>query len=115
MKTLTLLALLFGACGGGDDDGTPFDSSHAFDSAPEFDSAPAMVDRPEEGITDFTGIRVFCATRAREREVLGDFITMWIRGNPQLEIVDKVVRQSSDAEFHCFSITLFYREVGTSS
>jgi len=59
---------------------------------------------------DFTGVKVFCATKAKEREALGDFVTMWIRGNPQLEIVAKVVRQSSDAEFHCFTIMLFYRE-----
>jgi hypothetical protein len=28
----------------------------------------------------------------------------------QLEIVDKTVTQSSDKEFHCLTITLFYRE-----
>jgi len=64
---------------------------------------------------DYTGVKVFCATKAREREALGDFITMWIRQNPQIEIVDKAVRQSSDAEFHCFTITLFYREVAGGS
>jgi hypothetical protein len=62
---------------------------------------------------DYTGVKLFCVTKAKEREVLGDFVTMWIRSNPQFEIVDKVVRQSSDAEFHCLTIMLFYREVGT--
>jgi len=62
---------------------------------------------------DFTGVKVFCATKAKEREALGDFVTTWIRGNPQLEVVGKAVRQSSDLEFHCFTIMLFYREVGS--
>lgn len=64
---------------------------------------------PHANAMSFTGAKVFCATKARERELLGDFITKWIRQNPQLEIVDTVVRQSSDADFHCLSITVFYR------
>lgn len=56
-------------------------------------------------------VKVFSASKAREREALGDVITAWIRNNPQLEVVEKVVTQSSDAEFHCLSITLFAREV----
>ncbi len=40
---------------------------------------------------------------------MGDAITKWLRENPGLEIVDKVVTQSSDKEFHCLTITLFYR------
>lgn len=60
---------------------------------------------------DYTGVKVFAATKAKEREVLGDFITMWIRNNPQFKVVDKVVRLSSDAEFHCLTIILFYNEI----
>jgi hypothetical protein len=59
---------------------------------------------------DYTGVKLFCATKAKEREAMGDFVTMWLRSNLQFEIVGKVVRQSSDAEFHCFTIILFYRD-----
>lgn len=55
-------------------------------------------------------MKVFSATRARDREVLGEVITEWISLHPEIEIVDKVVTQSSDAEFHCLAITIFYRE-----
>ncbi|MFO0649844.1 MAG: hypothetical protein U0326_26735 [Polyangiales bacterium] len=58
----------------------------------------------------FTGVKVFSATRAKDREELGEVITRWLRANPNLTIVDKVVTQSSDREFHCLTITLFYRE-----
>lgn len=56
----------------------------------------------------FKGVKVFSATKAKEREALGEQVTQWIRGNPNCEIVDKIVTQSSDSEFHCLTITLFY-------
>lgn len=62
----------------------------------------------------FTGVKVFSATRAKDRDELGESITRWLRDNAHLEIVDKVVTQSSDQEFHCLSITLFYRETKAS-
>jgi hypothetical protein len=55
------------------------------------------------------GVKVFSATKARDREVLGETITAWIRTHPEYEIFDKIVTQSSDAAFHCLAITLFYR------
>ena len=58
----------------------------------------------------FTGMKIFSTTLARDREVMGDTITRWVQENPQVEIVDKIVTQSSDKEFHCLTITLFYRE-----
>jgi len=58
----------------------------------------------------FTGVKVFSTTLARDRETMGDTITRWLRENSGLEIVDRVVTQSSDKEFHCLTITLFYRE-----
>ena len=61
------------------------------------------------GATNFTGIKVFSTTLARDREQMGETITKWIRDNPNAEIVDKEVTQSSDKEFHCLTITLFYR------
>jgi hypothetical protein len=61
------------------------------------------------GSNCFTGIKVFSTTLARDRETMGENITRWIKENPNAEIVDKVVTQSSDKEFHCLTITLFYR------
>ena len=58
----------------------------------------------------FTGVRVFSATKAKEREELGETITRWLRANADLDVVDKVVSQSSDDEFHCLSIVFFYRQ-----
>ena len=60
-------------------------------------------------MANVTGVKVFSATKAKEREGLGEQITEWIRGNPQMEIIDKIVTQSSDSEFHCLTITLFYK------
>jgi folate-dependent tRNA-U54 methylase TrmFO/GidA len=60
----------------------------------------------------FTGVKVFSTTLARDRDQLSDRITSWLHENPDLEIVDKVVTQSSDKEFHCLSLTFFYREKG---
>ena len=64
----------------------------------------------EVNAMDYTGVKLFCATKAKEREALGDYITMWLRDHPDLDITGKVVKQSSDAEFHCLTIALFYRE-----
>ncbi len=57
----------------------------------------------------FTGVKVFTTTLARDREAMGETITRWIAEHPELDVVDKAVRQSSDREFHCLSIVLFYR------
>jgi len=61
-------------------------------------------------VVAFTGMKIFSTTLARDREQMSDNITRWLHDNPQLEIVDKIVTQSSDKEFHCLTITLFYRE-----
>jgi hypothetical protein len=59
----------------------------------------------------FTGVKVFSATKARDREALGDVVTAWLRDPAQrgVEVVGHEVRLSSDREFHLLSITLFYR------
>jgi hypothetical protein len=57
----------------------------------------------------FTGVKVFSATKARDREELGESVTRWLQANADLEVVDRVVAQSSDSEFHCLTIVLFYR------
>ena len=57
----------------------------------------------------FTGVKVFSATKAKERDDLGEQVTRWLRANSDLEIVDRTVVQSSDNEFHCLTVVLFYR------
>lgn len=57
----------------------------------------------------FTGVKIFSATKAREREELGEQVTRWLRANQDLELVDRTVLQSSDDEFHCLTVVLFYR------
>lgn len=59
----------------------------------------------------FDGVKVFSATKARERVRLGEDITFWMRENPVLEVMEKIVTQSSDSEFHCLTITLFYKDL----
>ena len=61
-------------------------------------------------MANYTGVKIFSTTLARDREAMGENITRWLRENSHLEIVDKIVTQSSDKEFHCLTITLFYRE-----
>ena len=58
----------------------------------------------------FSGAKVFFATKARDRESLGEKITEWIRANPANRIVGKFVTQSSDSAFHCITVTLFYQQ-----
>ena len=54
------------------------------------------------------GVKVFSATKAREREFLGERVTDWIRAHPEHEMSDWVITQSSDREFHCLTIVLTY-------
>ncbi len=61
-------------------------------------------------INGYTGVKVFSATKAKERDEMGDLITRWLKANPGRDVVHRVVTQSSDKEFHCLTITLFYRE-----
>lgn len=63
----------------------------------------------------FTGVKVFSTTLARDRETMGETITKWLQNNPGVEVVDRVVTQSSDKEFHCLTVTLFYRQRETAS
>jgi hypothetical protein len=54
------------------------------------------------------GVKVFTATKAKERNYLGDTLTKWIRKRPDIEILNKTITQSSDNEYHCLTITLVY-------
>lgn len=56
----------------------------------------------------FNGVQVFTSTKREERNRLGEQVTDWLTANRNVRLVDKVVTQSSDSEFHCLSITLFY-------
>lgn len=60
-------------------------------------------------VAAFNGVKVFSATMFRQHHALGELVTQWIADNPNLTLVDRVVTQSSDEEFHCITITLFYR------
>jgi hypothetical protein len=63
-----------------------------------------------EGIvpSEFNGMKVFSATKARDRDQLGEKVTNWIKGQQgKAEVVGTRVMQSSDSEFHCLSIVLF--------
>ena len=60
----------------------------------------------------YTGVKVFTATKAVERERLGDALSAWLSADPSIEVVDTVVRQSSDHTFHCLSIVVFFRSRG---
>lgn len=57
----------------------------------------------------FDGVKVFSATMHRDRDRLGEQITDWIK-NANVDVVDKVVTQSSDEAYHCLAITVFYKE-----
>lgn len=56
----------------------------------------------------YNGAKVFSATKAHDRQGLGEKITDWLRTHPECEVVDTVVTQSSDEAFHCLAVTLFY-------
>ena len=71
-----------------------------------------MNDQPSgaKSINMFTGVKVFSATMAHDREILGDKVMAWIQKNPRRQIVQTVVTQSSDQAFHCLAITVFFSE-----
>ena len=57
----------------------------------------------------YNGVKVFSATKARDRAGLGERFTEWLETNPDFTVVNTVVTQSSDAEFHCLTFTVFYQ------
>ena len=56
----------------------------------------------------FEAIKVFSATMAKDREMLGEKVSDWIARNPKNQITSTVVAQSSDQAFHCTTIVVFY-------
>lgn len=67
----------------------------------------SLVVRPR---TAFNGVKVFTATQHHPRNDLGGKVTEWLAANPDAVPVEFVIRQSSDAAFHCVTIVLFYSE-----
>lgn len=65
-------------------------------------------------MNSFNGVKVFCATMIAQRQTLGEQVTAWLEEarttRPCFQIVDIVVRQSSDQAFHAISITVFFNE-----
>lgn len=59
--------------------------------------------------TEFTAVKVFSATKAKDRDALGERVTDWLRRRKPT-VVAREVLQSSDNEFHCLSLVFFYRE-----
>lgn len=52
--------------------------------------------------------KVFSATLARDRDALGERVSDFIRNEVPIKIVDRQVLLSSDSEFHCLVIVLWY-------
>jgi hypothetical protein len=71
------------------------------------------MENTEKQFGQLRGAKVFSATKAKEREELGEVVTRWVREHKDYEIIDKRVTQSSDCEFHCLTFTLFYQTKAT--
>lgn len=52
-------------------------------------------------------VKVFSATRHTERNSLGETVTAWLE-QTSVSVTDYKVLQSSDSEYHCLSIVIFY-------
>jgi hypothetical protein len=61
-------------------------------------------------VVPFNGVKIFSATMFADRALLGDKVTDWIANSSHRTLTDIIVTQSSDAEFHCITISVFYRE-----
>jgi hypothetical protein len=51
-------------------------------------------------------VKVFSATKAKDRELIGEAVTAWLAHNPGIRVLKTFVMLSSDSEFHCLSIVL---------
>ena len=65
-------------------------------------------------MSSFNGVKIFCATMVAQRQALGETVTAWLEDararRPGFQVVDIVVRQSSDHAFHCITIIIFFNE-----
>ena len=71
------------------------------------DVSGSLVVRPD---LVFNGVKIFSATMFAPREQLGETVTTWMTDHPQLTVTEFMVTQSSDTQFHCVTITVFYWE-----
>jgi hypothetical protein len=78
-------------------------STARFSSLTPLDITPSAIAAGKIPISLF---KVFSATKARDRETLGDRVTAWIEANPRIEVLNTVVSLSSDRAFHCLSLVL---------
>jgi len=51
-------------------------------------------------------VKVFSATKARDRELLGERVTEWIAKHGNVGVVDTIIELTSDLHFHCLSIIM---------
>jgi len=63
-------------------------------------------------IDAYAAVKVFSATKQVDRDRLGETVSDWLAAMeskvPKFQVVDTVITQSSDSEFHCLVITIFY-------
>ena len=59
---------------------------------------------------NYDGAKVFSATKYADRRMFDSIITNWLRENEDKKIVGKTVRQSSDSEYHCLTVILFWKD-----
>jgi hypothetical protein len=81
-------------------------------AAPQEPIVPQEIDgeaaRGEEMIP-FNNVKIFSVTTSLARSMLGDTVTAWLVTQRSLiEIADIKLVQSSDSEYHCISIVVFY-------
>ncbi len=57
----------------------------------------------------FHGVKLFSATKANDRSKLSEKVTAWLIRNQHVEVVDYKTHLSSDSEFHCVCIWIFFR------
>ncbi len=66
---------------------------------------------PPSGVADgmpglrLAEVKVFSATKRKDREKLDEVATEWLRAHGDFDHVSAKVNQSSDLEYHCLSIT----------
>lgn len=61
-------------------------------------------------MVNWDGVKIFSVTSIQDRCLLGERITEWLQSSG-VELVDKVVVQSSDSCYHCVSIVLFFKRI----
>lgn len=79
--------------------------------APATPAMPVETDIHNEGVSQampglrLVEVKVFSATKRKDRDVLGDVATEWLRTH-EFDQISARVNLSSDREYHCMSITL---------